>query len=174
MFKNAIVCKPGRAIINGITTSFIGKPIYSLAFEQHSKYIETLESLGLRVQVLPEREMYPDSTFIEDVALCTQQCAIITRPALSARRGEITGIREELKGYYDNIEEISLPGTLEAGDVMMTGNHFFIGISNRTNSAGADQLIDILEEYNMTASKVHLNKMLHLKSGVSYLENDNM
>ena len=118
--------------------------------------------------------MYPDSTFIEDVALCTQQCAIITRPALSGRRGEITGIREVLKGYYDNIEEISLPGTLEAGDVMMAGNHFFIGISKRTNTAGADQLINILEKYKLTATKVHLKKMLHLKSGVSYLENDNM
>jgi dimethylargininase len=174
MFKNAIVCKPGRTIINGITTSCFGKPIYSLALEQHTKYIHTLESLGLKVEVMKEREMYPDSTFIEDVALCTQKCAIITRPALAARRGEITGIREVLKGYYDNIEAISLPGTLEAGDVMMAGSHFFIGISNRTNSAGADQLIYILEKYKITASKVYLNKMLHLKSGASYLENDNM
>jgi dimethylargininase len=174
MFKSAIVCRPGRAIINGITTSFIGKPIYSFALEQHSKYIETLESLGLKVQVLPEREMYPDSTFIEDVALCTSQCAIITRPALSSRRGEITGIGEVLKGYYANIEEISFPGTLEAGDVMMAGNHFFIGISNRTNADGADQLINILGKYKLSASKVYLNKMLHLKSGVSYLENNNM
>jgi dimethylargininase len=174
MFKSAIVCRPGRAIINGITTSLSGKPIYSLALEQHAKYIETLESLGLKVQVLPEREMYPDSTFIEDVALCTSHCAIITRPALSSRRGEITGIREVLQEYYDIIEAISLPGTLEAGDVMMAGNHFFIGISNRTNSAGADQLMYSLEKYKLTASKVHLNKMLHLKSGVSYLENNNL
>ena len=174
MFKNAIVCRPCRAIINGITTSLSGKPIYSLALEQHSKYIETLESLGLKVQVLPEREMYPDSTFIEDVALCTSLFAIVTRPALSSRRGEITGIREVLKEYFDIIEEISLPATLEAGDVMMTGNHFFIGISNRTNAAGADQLINILGKYKLTASKVHLNKMLHLKSGVSYLENNNL
>jgi dimethylargininase len=174
MFKNAIVCKPGRAIVNGITTSFIGKPIYSLALEQHSKYIEILESSGLTVQVLPETELYPDSTFIEDIALCTSKCAIITRPALSSRLGEITGIREVLEGYYDSIEEISLPATLEAGDVMMAGSHFFIGISNRTSSAGADQLISILEKYKLTASKVFLNKMLHLKSGVSYLENNNI
>ncbi len=29
------------------------------------------------------------------------------------------------------------PGTLEAGDVMMTKDHFFIGISERTNIEGA-------------------------------------
>jgi len=174
MFKSAIVCRPGRAIINGITTASIGKPIYSLALEQHSKYIETLESLGLSVQVLPEKELQPDSTFIEDTALCTSQCAVITRPALSSRRGEIKGMWEVLKGYFQSIEEISGPATLEAGDVMMAGNHFFIGISNRTNLQGADQLINILEKYKLTASKVYLKKMLHLKSGVSYLENNNM
>lgn len=174
MYKNAVVCRPGRSIINGITSSFAGKPIFSSALEQHSKYIETLESLGLNVKVLPAREMFPDSAFIEDVALCTSECAIITRPALSSRRGETTGIREVLEGYYDMIEEISLPATLEAGDVMMAESHFYIGISNRTNIAGADQLIKILAKNNLTASKIHLNKMLHLKSGVSYLENNNM
>ena len=66
------------------------------------------------------------------------------------------------------------PATLEAGDVMMAGNHFFIGISGRTNSDGADQLIKILNKYELTGSKVPLKKMLHLKSGVSYLENNNL
>jgi dimethylargininase len=35
-------------------------------------------------------------------------------------------------------------------------------------------LINILEKYELSASKVFLNKMLHLKSGVSYLENNNI
>ena len=56
----------------------------------------------------------------------------------------------------------------------MAGNHYFIGVSGRTNIEGADQLIKILEKYRMTGSKVHLEKMLHLKSGVSYLGNNNI
>ena len=174
MFKNAIVCSPCPAIIDGITSSRLGKPVYSLALEQHAKYVLTLEQLGLRVRVLPKKDMYPDSAFIEDVALCTSACAVINSPAIPSRRGEITGMRVVLAEYYNSIEEILFPGTLEAGDVMMVVNHFFIGISNRTNSDGADHLIKILNKYKLTGSKVPLKKMLHLKSGVSYLENNNI
>lgn len=174
MFRNAIVLSPSPAIINGLTSSNLGKPVYSLALEQHSKYIETLKQLGLKVRVLPGTDMFPDSTFVEDVAVCTPSCSVITSPGAKSRRGEISGISKVLEEYYSVIEMISLPGTLDAGDVMMVGNHFFIGISSRTNNEGADQLIKILHKYKMTGSKIYINKMLHLKSGVSYLENGNI
>jgi dimethylargininase len=83
-------------------------------------------------------------------------------------------MREVLSEYYDSIEQILLPGTLEGGDIMMAGSHFYIGISSRTNPEGADQLIRILNKHNYTGSKVPLRKMLHLKSGISYLENNNL
>ena len=40
-----------------------------------------------------------------------------------------------IKQFYpeNNIEYIKTPGTLEGGDVMMVGDHFYIGISARTN-----------------------------------------
>lgn len=174
MFRNAIVRVPCPGIKDGLTSSTLGKPDYSKALLQHSKYIETLKQLGLEVKILDKDDLFPDSTFIEDIALCTRKCAVITNPGAESRRGEIFGIRQVLAGYYDEIEEIISPGTLEAGDVMMVENHFFMGISNRTNNEGADQLINILEKHNMTGSKVLLKKMLHLKSGASYLENNTM
>ena len=45
-------------------------------------------------------------------------------------------------------------------------------LSERTNKHGAEQLINILNKYGMTGSTVTLKNVLHLKSGVSYLEND--
>ena len=174
MFRNAIVRVPCQGIKYGLTTSGPGKPDYGKAIEQHSKYIETLRKLGLEVKVLEKDERFPDSTFIEDVAVCTPVCAVITNPGAESRRGEIAGMRKVLEEYYDNIEQINFPGTLEAGDVMKAGDHYFIGISKRTNIDGADQLIKILEKYKLTGAKVPLRKMLHLKSGVSYLENNNM
>jgi dimethylargininase len=174
MFRNAIVRTPCPSVTDGISSSNLGKPVYPISLEQHAKYVEALKLLGLKVRVLPPQEQYPDSTFIEDTALCTPSCAIITRPALPSRQGEIMEMHKVLEEYYDAIHEISFPATLEAGDVMMAGSHFFIGISDRTNLVGADQLIKILNNYKLTGSKVTLNKMLHLKSGVSYLENNNM
>jgi dimethylargininase len=173
-FSNAIVRRPCPSIINGLTSVSLGKPDYEKVLEQHSKYVEALRNNGLSVAVLDEDERYPDSTFIEDVALCTPMAAVITNPGAESRSGETEGIRQVLQEFYNAIEEIHHPGTLEAGDVMMTGNHFFIGISGRTNNQGADQLIEILAKYGMTGSKIRLGKMLHLKSGASYLENNNM
>jgi dimethylargininase len=56
----------------------------------------------------------------------------------------------------------------------MVGDHFFIGISERTNLNGANQFIQILKKYGMTGSVVNLEKVLHLKTGVAYLENNNL
>lgn len=174
MFRNAIVRVPCPSIINGLTSASLGKPDYKKALVQHTVYAEVLRKTGLNVKVLEADDLHPDSTFIEDVALCTPDIAVITNPGAESRRGETRGIRQVLQEYYETIEEITSPGTLEAGDVMMTGSHFFIGISGRTNINGAEQLIHILEKHGMTGSVITLNKMLHLKSGCSYLENNNM
>lgn len=174
MFKNAIVRLPATTIIDGLTSANLGKPDYLKACEQHTVYVDILKKLGLIVEVLPANHIYPDSTFIEDVALCTSECAVITSPGAVSRRGETEGIHNVLSKYYDNIESITLPETIEAGDIMMAGKHFYVGISERTNTEGADQILKILKKYGMTGSKVPLTKMLHLKSGVSYLENNTM
>ena len=55
MFKNAIVRKPCKALIDGISTAQFTEegetPIYEKAVEQHAQYVKTLESLELKVLV---------------------------------------------------------------------------------------------------------------------------
>ena len=161
-------------MINGLTSASLGKPDYDRALEQHASYVEALQACGLEVRVLEADPRFPDSVFVEDVALCTPACAIITNPGAPSRNAEKEEMKPVLEQYYDTIESIVWPGTLDAGDVMMAGNHFYIGNSERTNRAGAGQLIGILENYGMTGSVVPLSRMLHLKSGVSYLESDRL
>jgi dimethylargininase len=174
MFTNAILRLPSSSIKEGITSAGLGKPDYILALKQHSEYTETLIKLGLAVEVLPADELFPDSTFIEDVALCTKTLAVISNPGAKSRNGETEGMHQVLSSYFNTIEKITFPGTVEAGDIMMVGDHFFIGVSGRTNNEGADQMIKFLQKHGFSGSKVILNKMLHLKSGVSYLENNIM
>jgi dimethylargininase len=150
----------------------LGKPDYRLALDQHSTYIEVLESLGLEITALLPDSRFPDSTFVEDVALCTPKLAVITSPGASSRKGEEVEMAEVLGSFYDHVETIEAPGTLEAGDVMIAGSHFYVGISDRTNHAGAEQLISFLKKYGMSGEKVELTGLLHLKSGVSYLEDN--
>ena len=63
---------------------------------------------------------------------------------------------------------------LNVVDVLEVGNHYFIGLSNRTNAKGAEQLIHILEKHGKTGSTIPLKRFLHLKSGVAYLGNNNI
>jgi dimethylargininase len=171
-FKQAILKSPCPSIVNGITTASLGKPVFETALIQHKNYREKLSELGLEVKLLEPDDRFPDSVFMEDTALCTNQFAVVSSPGAESRRGETEGFRKILGEFYETVYQINFPGTLEPGDVMMAGSHFFIGISDRTNSDGADQLITILRKHGLSGSKIELKGLLHLKSGVSYLENE--
>jgi len=175
MLKNAIVRTPGRSIDKGISNSkTLGLPNYERVIIQHQSYIDALTKCGLDVLILEPCEEYPDSTFVEDVALITPNCTIITRPGASSRRGEVHQIEPVLKQKFNNIEKIEEPGTIEGGDIMMVGDHYFIGLSERTNLEGAKQIIQILNKYDMSGSTISLKNVLHLKTGLSYLEENNL
>lgn len=55
---------------------------------------------------------------------------------------------------------------------MQIDKKFYIGISDRTNEEGANQLKDILEVAGYQATIVPLKKFFHLKTGVTYLGNN--
>ena len=176
-FNNVIVRTPCRAICDGITSApELGQPIYEKALEQHANYIEALKQCGVQVTVLPADERYPDSCFVEDPALITRKCAIITNPGAESRNGEKFEIIDALKKFFpeDKIEHIEAPGTLEGGDVMMVDDTFYVGESARTNKEGIHQLTEILAKYDMKCIAVPLEKVLHLKTGVNYLEHNRM
>ena len=89
MFKNVIVKTPCKTVCDGITSNpQLGQPIYEKALEQHKCYIEALKKCGVNVTVLPADDAFPDSCFVEDVAVVTAKCAVITNPGASTRNHE--------------------------------------------------------------------------------------
>lgn len=173
MFKHAIVRTPAPTLVKGITSApELGVPDYKKALKQHQDYIKALEKCGVQVRVLEKDDQYPDSCFVEDVAVCTRAFAMVTSPGAATRKGEEKDIPQVLSNYYENIEKIEAPGTLEGGDVMMVKDHYYIGLSDRTNRKGAEQFITALEKYKMTGSIVEMKEMLHLKTGLAYLEDN--
>ena len=174
MFKNAIVRKPSQSMRDGLTEADLGLPDYDLACEQHADYVIALKECGLQVTELPALDAFPDSCFVEDVALLTKHCAILTHPGAVSRRGEVAHIKQAISAHYDSVLQITEPGLVEAGDIMMVGSHYYIGLSERTNLKGAQQVIALLEQNGMTGSVVEMTEVLHLKSGLSYLENNKL
>ena len=168
MFTHAIVRKPGDNFACGITTSNLGPPQYELMMKQHEDYIKTLRSLGLELIVLNPLPDYPDAYFVEDTAVVTPDMAIITNPGSKDRQGEEDTIERALSTYRKTVR-IQAPGTVDGGDVLMVDSHFFIGISERTNRDGAQQLGCIFEEYGYTRATVCVEAGLHLKSSVNYI-----
>ncbi len=99
---------------------------------------------------------------------------MLTRPGAPSRRSEVQTIGEALRNLLpaSSIEIIQAPGTIDGGDVCEAGNHFFIGISERTNRAGGEQLAVWLASIGFTSSFVDIRQektLLHLKSGIAYL-----
>lgn len=172
MFTRAIVRLPSANFAAGLTTVDLGKPDYFEALAQHEKYCEALRQCGLAVTVLPANDLYPDSTFVEDTAVLTERCAIITRPGAESRLGEIDSISEELQSMFPEIRSIEAPGTVDGGDICEVDDHFFIGISARTNEEGASHLAEILTSFDYTSETVdvrNVETILHLKSGLAYV-----
>ena len=171
--KTAITRTPSENFAQGLTTSELGPPDYELILKQHAAYIDTLKSIGLEVIVLDEERDYPDAHFVEDTAVVTSEVAVIARPGASARQGEEDSIAPVLARYRKTVRIVE-PGNLDGGDVLMAGTHFFIGISERTNTDGAAQLGSFLEEYGNTWNAVAVGAGLHLKSSINYIGNNTL
>ncbi|HET9727271.1 MAG TPA: hypothetical protein VFP28_10180 [Gemmatimonadales bacterium] len=171
-FTRAVVCPPAESFDTGITSAMLGPPDWELARRQHEAYCRTLEGLGLTLTMLPADPTYPDGTFVEDAAVVTSRGAILTRPGAASRAGEVAAVEPVLAGWFPALGRIIAPGTVDGGDVCEAGEHFFIGISERTNPEGAAQLTAWLEERGFTARALDIRKLprlLHLKTGLSWL-----
>ena len=172
MFTRAIVRPPAPNFREGLTSVDLGAPNYELALEQHEAYCAALEHCGLTLTRLEPDPDYPDSTFVEDTAVLTDRCGILARPGAPSRAGEVAKLRAVLADFYPSLLSIEAPATLDGGDICDAGDHFFIGISERTNEAGAQQLAERLRSFNYTSSFVDIRGVegiLHLKSGLAYL-----
>jgi dimethylargininase len=172
LFKRAIVRIPCSNFADGLTTVDLGKPQLDEVLKQHAAYCDALRECGLELTVLAADLQHADSTFVEDTAILTPEAAVFCRPGASSRQGEVASIRPAVERFYVSTFTIEAPGTVDGGDICEAGSHFFIGLSQRTNSEGARQLSSFLNALGYTASTIDVREMtsiLHLKSGISYI-----
>jgi dimethylargininase len=133
---------------------------------QHRGYESALARLGCRVEKLPVEPDLPDSVFVEDTAIVLNETALITRPGAASRRPETRGIALALLSYRE-LSFIEEPGTVDGGDVLCVGKKVYVGISQRTNPAGIEQVRGALKPFGYTVHGVQVKGCLHLKSAVT-------
>jgi dimethylargininase len=125
-----------------------------------------LEELGCVLESLPAEPDFPDSVFVEDVAVVLDEIAVITRPGAVSRRGERASIAQAL-AKHRFLAHIRAPGILDGGDVLRVAKNIFVGLSGRTDREGIIQLRRFLEPNGYLVTEVEFTGCLHLKSAVT-------
>jgi dimethylargininase len=166
----AITRELSPAITRCELTHLAREPIdYPRAVAQHEAYLQLLASLGIALTRLPADEDLPDAVFVEDTAIVLDELAVITRPGAVSRRPELAAVKEALRAWRP-IAQIVAPGTLDGGDVLRVGRTLFVGLSSRTNAAGAAQLRTLSAPHGYAVETVAVSACLHLKSAVSAID----
>ncbi|MBS7345132.1 MAG: N(G),N(G)-dimethylarginine dimethylaminohydrolase [Caryophanon sp.] len=169
MIQKVIVRKPGESFSEGLTTSGLDAPDYITALAQHEQYVQAIRDCGLQVIELHANELYPDSTFVEDVAITTSRFAVLANPAPTIRSHEAKLIEPVIREHFDKIYRIFEPGKLEGGDILKIENRFFVGLTERTNAEGAAQFKHVVEHNGYECEIVEVEHAAFLKQSVTYI-----
>jgi dimethylargininase len=172
-YTHAIVRKPGMSVVSGLREGGGRDPDFDGLQSEHRAYVAALRSLGLIVEELAPAEDFPDSIFVEDPALVFAEGAIILNLAAPSRAGEAAMIAPELENRFDRVLHMTGPGHADGGDVLVLPNRVLIGLSGRTDRAGAEELAGLLAQLGKCAEIAQTPKeVLHFKTGCSLIEEE--
>jgi len=167
--KKAIVREPGLSYKKCISSHPLHHSLdLELAKVQHKEYCKTLEDLGLELIRLTVKDKYPDSCFVEDNAIISENKAFVTRMAIESRRGEEDDVEGVLKKYFKT-KKAKEPATIEGGDVVHLPKRLICGLTQRTNLEGVRQLKNW---FDVQIDTIANPKIVHLKSYIKYLGNE--
>lgn len=169
-FNSAIVRRPSRSVIKGLRADDRGDPSFDGVAAEHAAYVAALEMAGVSVTLLPALEEFPDSVFVEDPALVFTEGAIVLRPGAETRARETAHIAPALAEHFDTVLTLGA-GFVEGGDILTTPDRVMIGLSARTDRAGAGALQAALAKLGRKSDIVATPKdVLHFKTDCSLLD----
>ncbi|GAA0578116.1 arginine deiminase family protein [Rhizomicrobium electricum] len=172
-FTTAIVREPGKSVVNGLKSDPTAVPTYDGVLAEHRAYVDALAEAGLSVDILKPLEDFPDSVFVEDTALVFRDGAILLRPGAPSRLAEREEVRGALARHFAAVTELGVGEYADGGDVLVTPETVFIGLSARTNRLGAEALVKHLAALGRSARVVQTPAtVLHFKSACALLSED--
>ena len=92
--------------------------------------------------------------------------AILLRPGAPTRAGEVDHVRAALAAHHPRLLEMTGPGYADGGDVLRIADRVVIGLSDRTDRTGAEELAGLLGELGYRAEIAETPPgVLHFKTG---------
>jgi dimethylargininase len=166
----ALVRLPAANLSEGEVTHIARTAVDAdLADEQWDAYVDAFTENGWTIVEVEPAPDLADSVFIEDTVVSFGRTAVIASPGAESRRGETELVERAVRALGLKVERISLPGTLDGGDVLTVGSTVYVGRGGRTNAEGIRQLRAIVTSLGFTVVAVPVTKVLHLKSAVTAL-----
>lgn len=170
-FTHALCRAPAASITDGLRADDRGDPDPHLFSAQHAAYVAALEDAGCIVHVLPPLEAFPDSVFIEDPALVLNGTAIVLRPGAPSRLGEAAALRPDLVAQCRDVVDLPPGGFVDGGDILCTDDRVLVGLSARTDAAGAAALRPLVEALGYRLEILQTPpEILHFKTDSSLLD----
>lgn len=171
-FTHAIVRKPARSVVHGLRAGSGPDPTYDGVAREHARYSAALLEAGLSLTILPPLEDFPDSVFVEDPALVFPEGAVLLRPGAASRAKETETLAPALHDKFGKVVALE-DGHADGGDVLVTPERVMIGLSARTDRAGAEALMKLLVGFGRRASVVETPpNVLHLKTDCALLDDE--
>jgi dimethylargininase len=153
--------------------SFVAREPIDLARAeaQHRDYCDGLARAGLEVIRLPADPELPDCCFVEDTAIVLDEVAVVTVPGAPSRRREVPAVAEALACHRE-LRRLTLPATLDGGDVLRMGRTLFVGRTARSNPAGHEALRQATSPFGYEVVAIEVSGCLHLKSAVTAVDDE--
>jgi dimethylargininase len=169
-FTHAIVRQPAASVVDGLRAGGGASPTHDGVAAEHWAYLTALEEAGLAVDILPPLNAFPDSIFVEDPAFVLPEGAILLAPGAPSRAGEAAELAPALALHFAELASLEA-GHADGGDVLILPNEILIGLSARTDRAGAEALARWLERVGRRARIVATPPgVLHFKTACALLD----
>jgi N-dimethylarginine dimethylaminohydrolase len=161
--------------------NYLGQPDFTCAMREYDDFIAILESFDIEIDLLPRAEgVGLDSIYVRDASIVCDRGVILCSMGKHQRRAEPEAQAAALAGLgLELLGRVSEPATIEGGDVVWLGDgSVVVGISRRTDEAGAGQLRDMLGDCVDQVVLVRLpdwggpGDVFHLMSILSPIDHD--
>ncbi|HEX8623971.1 MAG TPA: dimethylarginine dimethylaminohydrolase [Allosphingosinicella sp.] len=168
-FDRAIVREPAQSVAQGLRTGSEA-PSFDRVLAEHRAYVAALEGAGIVVETLPALPAHPDSVFVEDPAFVLPEGAILLRPGAPSRLGEAASLLPALERHFSSVAKVE-EGFVDGGDILILPGEILIGLSARTDQAGARRFSALAAELGRPARIVEPpSGLLHLKTGCALVD----
>lgn len=168
-FDRAIVREPADSVVLGLRSGSEA-PAYDRVLAEHRAYVAALEAAGVTVEALPALSEHPDSVFVEDPAFVLAEGAILLRPGAPSRVAEAAALAPVLDRHFAHVAEVD-EGFVDGGDILILPDEILVGLSERTDEAGARRFCELAAALGRRARIVEPpSGLLHLKTGCALID----